>query len=519
MSEPAPALQARRGLRLGGRYELRSRIAVGGMGEVWACEDLALGRRVATKFLRPELAGDDRFLARLRAEARTSAPLTHPNIAALYDYGEDDGAGYLVMELVAGEPLADVLAREHVLAPDALLPILAQTARALHAAHMNGIVHRDVKPSNILLTPDGRVKITDFGISVPAASAGLTASGTVFGTAQYLAPEQAVGRPATPASDLYALGVVAFEALAGRRPFTGRTLTEIATAHVNDPVPDLPDFVPEPVRAVVGRMLEKDPERRPRSAASLARTLERIAKELEMALPFDERRTAADHGRHAGPHAEHGRHRSRGVPVVDPPRATLPVRVRAERGGVIEVTLPSASAADASLVTAPWSGSDDDGARPAPAVTALRAGKPSGLKADSGPPADPVRPAVPVAPAEPVVALPSVPVWHPVPAAPSSRASRRRDGGGVARRAGRRRRQGLARRMPWLWLVAAVAAVAIATALILAASTLERSVGSGPTGGSAEGRHVAAAPAPGQDVDHASGITPGHRTQIEDGPW
>lgn len=493
MSEPAPALQPRRGLRLGGRYELRSRIAVGGMGEVWACEDLALGRRVATKFLRPELAGDARFLTRLRAEARTSAPLTHPNIAALYDYGEDDGAGYLVMELVAGEPLADVLAREHVLAPDALLPILAQTARALHAAHMNGIVHRDVKPSNILLTPDGRVKITDFGISVPAASAGLTASGTVFGTAQYLAPEQAVGRPATPASDIYALGVVAFEALSGRRPFTGRTLTEIATAHVNDPVPDLPDFVAAPVRAVVGRMLEKDPERRPRSAASLARTLERIAKELEMARPFDERRTAADHGRHAGTRAEHGRHRSGDIPVVDPPRATLPVRIRAERGGVIEVLLPGAAASDASPVTVPWSGpeeDDDDGARH-----------------------------VPVAPAEPVVDFPAVPVWQPVTAAPSSRASRRRDGSRVARRPVRRRLHHIARRMPWLWLVAAVTAVTIATALILAASTLERSVGSGPTEGSAEGRHVAAVPASGQDVDHASGISPGHRTQIEDGPW
>jgi hypothetical protein len=277
------------GLRLGGRYELRSRLAVGGMGEVWVTRDLALERSVATKVLRPELAGDERFLQYLRAEARTSAPLAHPNIAALYDYGEDaDGAGYLVMELVSGETLSNVLEREHVLATETLLAILAQAARALHAAHVGGVIHRDIKPSNILITPDGRVKITDFGISVGTQDRATTPRGTVQGTVHYISPEQALGRDATPSSDIYSLGVVAYEAAVGHRPFTGTSLVDIAHAHVNEPVPSLPDHLPPQLRDVIQRMLAKHPERRPRSAASLARALERIAKELELAQPHDD---------------------------------------------------------------------------------------------------------------------------------------------------------------------------------------------------------------------------------------
>ena len=285
-------MKPQQGLRLGGRYELRSRLAVGGMGEVWVTEDLSLQRSVAAKVLRPELAGDERFLADLRAEARTTAPLAHPNIAALYDYGEDpDGSGYLVMELVAGETLADVLGRERTLAVEALLPILAQAARALHAAHVAGVVHRDVKPSNILITPDGQVKITDFGISTGADSREERRERsrcTVLGTAHYLSPEQALGREATPASDVYALGVVAFEAASGRRPFDGDSLTDVAQAHVHQRVPALPEHLPDPIRDLISRMLEKHPQRRPRSAAAVARTLDRIARELELAHPFEE---------------------------------------------------------------------------------------------------------------------------------------------------------------------------------------------------------------------------------------
>ena len=209
------------GLLLGERYRLVRQIAVGGMGEVWEGYDDALARPVAVKVLRSEFAGDRGFLERFRTEARNSASLSHPNIAQLFDYGEQEGSGFLIMELVVGEPLSDLLEREPVLPTRRLLPILAQTARALHAAHLAGVVHRDVKPGNILLGRGGRVKITDFGVSLARNQVTMTATGMVMGTAQYLSPEQAVGKPATPLSDLYSLGIIAYEALVGHRPFTG----------------------------------------------------------------------------------------------------------------------------------------------------------------------------------------------------------------------------------------------------------------------------------------------------------
>ncbi|WP_231583992.1 serine/threonine-protein kinase, partial [Cellulomonas sp. A375-1] len=205
------------GIALGNRYRLIRQIAVGGMGEVWEGYDESLVRPVAVKVLKQEFVGDQGFLERFRTEARNSASLSHANIAQLFDYGEQDGASYLVMELVTGEPLSDLLEREPVLPVRRLLPILAQTARGLHAAHEAGVVHRDVKPGNILLGRAGRVKITDFGVSLARNQMTMTATGMVMGTAQYLSPEQAVGRPATPLSDLYSLGIIAYEALVGHR--------------------------------------------------------------------------------------------------------------------------------------------------------------------------------------------------------------------------------------------------------------------------------------------------------------
>jgi len=260
----------------GGRYRLLRRIAVGGMGEVWEANDDSLARAVAVKVLRNEFAGDAGFLERFRTEARNSAALHHPHIAALFDYGEQDGSAYLVMELVVGEPLSDLLEREPVLPPRRLLPVLAQTARGLHAAHQAGVVHRDVKPGNILLARSGKVKITDFGVSLAADQKTMTATGMVMGTAQYLSPEQAVGRAATPLSDLYSLGVVAYEALAGRRPFTGPTAVDIAVAHVNDPVPPLPTSVDRKLAALVMRLLSKEPSERPASGEELAVMLDRL---------------------------------------------------------------------------------------------------------------------------------------------------------------------------------------------------------------------------------------------------
>ncbi|MDQ0577383.1 protein kinase domain-containing protein [Agromyces albus] len=259
------------GLTFGGRYELQSRIAIGGMGEVWQATDLVIGRQVAIKILKDEYLGDPGFLERFRAEARHAALVNHEGIANVFDYGEEDGSAYLVMELVPGEALSTVLEREHVLSTDKVLDIVAQTAAALQAAHAAGLVHRDIKPGNLLITPDGRVKITDFGIARIADQVPLTATGQVMGTVQYLSPEQASGHPASPTTDIYSLGIVAYEALAGRRPFTGESQVAIAMAQINETPPDLPVTVSEPVRNLVYACIAKNPADRPQSAAHLAR--------------------------------------------------------------------------------------------------------------------------------------------------------------------------------------------------------------------------------------------------------
>jgi eukaryotic-like serine/threonine-protein kinase len=263
------------------RYQLTGRIATGGMGEVWRGTDELLGRAVAVKLLSDAHAADEQFRARFRAEARYAASLSHPGIARVYDYGESAAGparggrpgtptAYLVMELVEGEPLSATLAREGRMSVDAALDIIAQAAWALAAAHEAGIVHRDVKPGNLLITPEGQVKITDFGIARAAISAHLTQSGMVMGTAQYVSPEQATARPITTATDIYSLGVVGYECLAGRPPFTAETPIALALAHVHKPPPSLPDDVPEPVAALVGEMLAKEPSGRPASARLVA---------------------------------------------------------------------------------------------------------------------------------------------------------------------------------------------------------------------------------------------------------
>jgi serine/threonine-protein kinase len=266
------------GLTFGGRYQLSSRIAIGGMGEVWQATDLVIGRTVAIKILKDEYLGDPGFLERFRAEARHAALVNHEGIANVFDYGEEDGSAYLVMELVPGEALSTVLEREKVLSTDRVLDIVAQTASALQAAHSAGLVHRDIKPGNLLMTPDGRVKITDFGIARIADQVPLTATGQVMGTVQYLSPEQASGHPASPSTDIYSLGIVAYEALAGRRPFTGESQVAIAMAHINDAPPDLPVTVSEPVRNLVYSCIAKRPEDRPATSAHLARAAQALRR-------------------------------------------------------------------------------------------------------------------------------------------------------------------------------------------------------------------------------------------------
>ncbi len=272
------------GITLGGRFQLTDRIAIGGMGEVWKARDEILGRIVAIKILKEEYTGDPGFLQRFRAEARHTALLNHVGIANVFDYGEEGGSAYLVMELVPGQPLSAIIERERVLSPDRTMSIIAQTARALAAAHAQGLVHRDVKPGNLLILPDGRVKITDFGIARIADQVPLTATGQVMGTAQYLAPEQATGQQASGSSDIYSLGVIGYECLAGRRPFTGESQIAIALAQVNDNPPSLDESIPAKYRALIMSMLAKSPAERPETATKLAEAADAIrADNLEAA--------------------------------------------------------------------------------------------------------------------------------------------------------------------------------------------------------------------------------------------
>ena len=262
----------------GSRYELVSRIAIGGMGEVWKANDSVIGRTVAIKILKDEYMGDSGFRERFRAEARHAALVNHEGIANVFDYGEEEGSAYLVMELVPGEALSSILEREKILPASRVLSIVAQTASALHAAHQAGLVHRDIKPGNLLITPDGSVKITDFGIARLADQVPLTATGQVMGTVQYLAPEQAGGKPASPATDVYSLGIVAYEALAGKRPFRGESQVAIAMAQIKETPPELPSSIPSAVRALVMSCMAKKPEGRPASAHDLAQAALAISR-------------------------------------------------------------------------------------------------------------------------------------------------------------------------------------------------------------------------------------------------
>lgn len=262
------------------RYRLDRRLAQGGMGEVWKGYDIQLGRVVAIKALRGDLTDVEAKRRRLRIEAHNSADLAHPNIAALFDYYEHDGIGFLIMEYVDSDSLADLYREKGAMDPLELLPILVQVARGLYVAHSHGVIHRDVKPANIMVSKDGEVKITDFGVSYSTNQAQITQDGMVVGTAQYISPEQAQGKKATPQSDIYSLGVVAYEGLCGHRPFTGATPVDIAAAHVNDAVPPLPDSVDLQLSQFVMSMLAKDPRDRPKDALVVSRTLSHIERRL-----------------------------------------------------------------------------------------------------------------------------------------------------------------------------------------------------------------------------------------------
>ena len=258
------------GFVLGDRYQLESRIASGGMADVWAGTDFVLRREVAVKVMRPDADHERLFALRFRDEAVHSAALLHTNIATVFDYGEDQGLAFLVMELVSGEPLSAVLNRRGPLVPSEVRSIMGQAALALGVAHEARVVHRDIKPANIMVREDGLVKLTDFGIARALDASGHTQHGEMLGTPNYISPEQALGHAATGASDLYALGVVGHEMLVGKRPFDRGTPIATALSHVNEPPPPLPDDVPEDLRDLIAECLEKDPEKRPANAAAVA---------------------------------------------------------------------------------------------------------------------------------------------------------------------------------------------------------------------------------------------------------
>jgi serine/threonine protein kinase len=261
------------GLVLADRYLLEDVIASGGMGQVWRATDQTLGRRVAVKVVRPEVAADSGFLERFRAEARNSAALQHPNIVTVHDFGEGKETAYLVMELIEGKALSAVIRDRGPLPSTEVTEILVQLADALQAAHDAGVVHRDVKPANIVIDDDGYARLADFGISRAMGEAPLTQTGEVLGTAHYLSPEQVQGQPASPASDIYSLAVVAYEMLTGSRPFAGDSMLTTALAHLSRPAPELPDHVRNPLRTTVMAGLAKLPEERPTSGADFARAL------------------------------------------------------------------------------------------------------------------------------------------------------------------------------------------------------------------------------------------------------
>ncbi|MFB4285155.1 protein kinase [Nonomuraea sp. MTCD27] len=273
------------GTTLAGRYRLDTRIGAGGMGEVWRGEDVVLARTVAVKVLLPGRMEDPGFVARFQGEARAMATINHSGVVDVYDYGVSGDTVYLVMKFVDGEPLDRLLGRLGRIPPQPAMELIAQAASALQAVHDRGIVHRDVKPGNLLVQRDGTLVLTDFGIARSDMANRLTDAGMVLGTAAYCAPEQAEGAPVTPAVDIYALGVVAYECLVGQRPFDGDSAVTIALKHIREAPPPLPQEIPQAVRTLVEIALSKDPARRYPSARAMSEAARAIASGQVPAVP------------------------------------------------------------------------------------------------------------------------------------------------------------------------------------------------------------------------------------------
>jgi eukaryotic-like serine/threonine-protein kinase len=261
------------------RYEVGRLLGAGGMAEVYEGRDRLLARRVAIKVLQSQYVRDQGFLLRFKREAQAAASLSHPNVVAVYDTGSEDGTHFIVMEFVEGRTLKDVIRQEGPLYPDRVAEICADVCAALVAAHARGLIHRDIKPGNVMLTPDGKVKVMDFGIARATTSETITQTAAVLGTAQYISPEQAQGQPVDPRSDLYSLGCCLYEMLTGTVPFTGATPVAIAYRHVReDPTPPrmLNPDVPAPLEAICLKAMAKLPDNRYQTAAEFRDDLERF---------------------------------------------------------------------------------------------------------------------------------------------------------------------------------------------------------------------------------------------------
>ncbi|MGS2618361.1 protein kinase domain-containing protein [Micromonospora sp. LZ34] len=382
------------GVVLSQRYRLGERVATGGMGAVWRCTDLLLEREVAVKVLLPGLTADPEFTTRFRAEARMLAALRHPGVVAVHDVGRStlaDGSevDYLVMEYVDGEPLGGWIRQAGRLDAASTMSVVAQAAEALHAAHLAGIVHRDVKPGNLLVKPDGRVVLVDFGIARSGSTAGITAAHTMLGTASYMSPEQATGQPVSPVTDVYALGAVAYFCLAGRPPFEGENPLQVALRHQHDEPAPLPAGTPPAVVALVERAMAKRPGDRYPSAAALAEAAAETRDATLASIPVSARPPWAM----AGP-----------TPAAAPPPAAEPVSgAGPSASGAAAPTPPPAS--DRSGSFRGTSGIGEPSALPAPAGPPPPAGPPTGSAA------------APIAPPGPVPPPAIAPVWPFGPAA------------------------------------------------------------------------------------------------------
>ncbi len=335
---------------LGDRYQLVRRIGAGGMAQVYVAQDRLLGRNVAVKILHEESAGDTTYVERFRREAKAVAQLNHPNVVAVYDWGHttsDTSAGrsdyYMVMEYVPGPNLKEVVRARGPLPEDEALSIAAQIAAALEVAHEHGLVHRDVKPHNVLIAPNGRAKVADFGIAHDAGLTELTRTNIVPGTAHYLSPEQAQRAVLDGRSDIYSLGVVLYEMLTGHVPFEGRSLVDVALQHVHDKPAPPRKVRPELSRAteaIVLKALEKDPKKRFQTAEAMRQALERARVQRDEVLPVppDQRATDPLPGRQNTVQAPLTGPRERARRVIPPPERAEP----AERRGLWFIALPIA---------------------------------------------------------------------------------------------------------------------------------------------------------------------------------